>query len=38
MDELSEEFAAAGWAEIDLDNAFNVIETALDYMDEHGYF
>jgi hypothetical protein len=38
MDELSEEFIAAGWGDIDLDYALFAVDTALDYMDEHGYF
>ena len=39
MDEydLAPEWEDAGWSELDLLDAFEVIEDALDYMDEQGY-
>lgn len=34
---VSPDFIRQGWNRIDLQDAFQVIDDALDYMDEHGY-
>ncbi len=38
--DINDDWERAGWDPDvwDIDDAFHVIETALDYMDEEGYF